>query len=133
DGLSPVTGTVNVTITPVNDPPVANTDSLGTSEDTPNTVNVLTNDTDIDGPSALTVTGSTNGTKGTVSCTPAGACTYTPNLNQNGTDSFTYTVTDGLSPVTGTVNVTITPVNDPPVANTDALGTSEDTPNTVNV
>lgn len=134
DGTSSVNGTVNVTITAVDDPPVANADTLTTAEETPNTVNVLTNDTDVDtAPASLTVTAFTNGTKGTVNCTAAGACTYTPNVDQTGSDSFTYTVSDGTSTVSGTVNVTINPVDDPPVANTDTLNTTEDTPNSVNV
>ncbi len=135
DGTTSVTGTVNVTITPVNDPPVANADTLTTAEDTPATVNVLANDSDVDNtPTSLTVTGSTNGTKGTVVCTTAGICTYTPNLNQIGPDSFTYTVTDpGGATATGTVSVTITGVNDTPIANADTLTTPEDTPGSVNV
>ena len=41
---------------------------------------------------ALTVTGKTNGAHGTVSCTSAGVCTYTPTGRYTGPDSFTYTV-----------------------------------------
>ena len=133
DGTTPVTGTVNVTVNAVNDPPVANPDTLNTTLNTPGAVNVLANDTDIDGPSTLTVTGSTNGTKGTVSCTAAGACTYTPNFNQVGADTFTYTVTDGVTPVTGTVNVTITNTNSPPVAADDFVDTTQNNAVSFNV
>ncbi len=133
DSSAASVGTVNVTVNATNDPPVANPDAINTTEDTPNSVNVLTNDTDVDGPSALTVTGNTNGTKGNVVCTAAGGCTYTPNPDENGADSFTYTVSDGVASTVGTVNVNISSVNDPPVANTDGLGTTEDTPNSVNV
>jgi uncharacterized repeat protein (TIGR01451 family) len=113
---APQTFTINVTA--VNDPPVANTDTVVTNEDTTVAVNVLTNDTDAD-LDTLTVVGSTNGTKGTVTCAASGACTYVPNADQNGADSFTYTLFDGTTTVIGTVNVTITPVNDPPTAAAD--------------
>jgi uncharacterized repeat protein (TIGR01451 family) len=103
-----VTATVGV----VNRPPVANNDALTTTEDTPETVNVLTNDSDPDG-DALSVTSATPvAAHGTVSCTAAGSCTYTPNTNFNGTDSFNYTVSDGKGgTATGTVSVTVTPVS----------------------
>ena len=43
------TATVTVTVNDVNDPPVANDDSATTDEDTPVTIDILDNDTDIDG------------------------------------------------------------------------------------
>jgi hypothetical protein len=105
-----------------NGPPVAVDDNLTTAEDTPKSVSVLANDFDPDG-DPLTVTASTNGAKGTVACTLSGSCTYTPNTNANGPDSFTYTVSDGTLTDTGTVAVTITPVND--VADFDGNGTTD--------
>ena len=51
-----------------------------------------------------------------------------PPPNYNGPDSFTYTVSDGNGgTATGTVNVTVTAVNDAPVAVTDTTSTPEDT------
>ena len=56
----------------------------------------------------LSVTGSTDGAHGTVACTGAGACTYTPATGYSGPDSFTYTVSDGHGgTATGTVTVTV--------------------------
>jgi hypothetical protein len=46
---------------------------------------------------------------------PDGTVRYTPALNYNGADSFTYTISDGAGgSATGTVSVTVTPVNDAP-------------------
>jgi hypothetical protein len=126
------TGTVDVTVLPGNDAPVAVDDSLSTDEETAGQVDVLPNDTDLEG-DALSVTGSTNGAHGTVSCDSAGTCTYTPALNYTGADTFTYTVSDGTGTDTGSVSVTVTPVNDAPVADDDALTTDEEIPGNVSV
>lgn len=50
-----------------------------------------------------------------------GSIRYTPDPDFHGTDSFTYTVTDGLAEDTGTVTVTVNSVNDAPVAFNDAF------------
>ena len=126
------TATVDVTVSPVNDAPVAVDDNASTNEDTPVTVNVVSNDTDIEG-DPLTVSAVTQGTNGTVTFA-GGTVTYTPNANFSGTDSFTYTVSDGNGGTdTATVDVTVNPVNDAPVAVDDSASTNEDTPVTVNV
>ncbi len=85
--------TVNVTITPVNDAPVAVNDSASTQPDTAVVINVLNNDTDVENDS-LTVTAVTQGSKGSVSHNGT-TVTYTPNPNESGSDSFTYTISDG--------------------------------------
>jgi hypothetical protein len=104
--------TVN-SVTPTNQGPIAADDTVSTPEDTPLTISVLTNDSDPDG-DPLTITGNTQPTNGSVSCT-ATQCTYTPNANFHGTDSFTYTISDGNGGTdTATVTITVNPVNDPP-------------------
>jgi hypothetical protein len=104
---------VAVTVTAVNDPPVALNDTATTPEDTAVTAAVLANDTDPEG-NPLTVTGVTQGTNGAVAIV-AGGVQYTPAANFSGTDSFTYTISDGNGgTATGTVSVTVTAVNDPP-------------------
>jgi large repetitive protein len=119
--------TVTVTVAPVNDPPVAKPDTATTNEDTPVTVAVLSNDTDIDG-NPLTVTVAT-APNGTVVINPDGTITYTPNANFNGTDTITYTISDGAGGfATSTVMVVVAPVNDAPVAVNDTATTNEDTP-----
>jgi large repetitive protein len=126
------TATVTVTVGPRNDPPVAVNDSTSTNEDTPVTIPVLANDSDIDG-NPLTVVSAT-APNGTVVINPDGTVTYTPNANFNGVDTITYTISDGQGGfATATVTVDVNPVNDPPVAVNDSATTAEDTPVTVAV
>jgi VCBS repeat-containing protein len=121
------TATVAVTITPVPDAPIAQNQSITTLEDTVYTGTLVGSDPD---GSVLTYSVVAQGTKGTVAITNAttGAFTYTPNANANGSDSFTFKVNDGTSDSNvATVSVTITPVNDVPVANNQSVSTPEDT------
>lgn len=121
------TATVNVTITPVNDAPWASDDSAMATEDGSITVAVLANDTDIEG-DTLTITGVAQGSHGMVIVNPNGTTTYTPSPNFNGSDVFTYIISDGRGgSATATVSITINSVNDPPAAADDAANTSEDT------
>jgi hypothetical protein len=120
------TATVNVTISPVNDPPVANDDIATVSEDSSNNqIDVLANDDDVDG-DTLSITGVTQASNGSVTFT-ASYVFYTPDANYNGADQFTYTISDGNGGTdTATVSVTVTPVNDPPVAAADSATVLED-------
>jgi VCBS repeat-containing protein len=128
--------TVNITVNPVNDAPVGNTDTYTTDEDTPLTVpapGVLGNDTDVDNDPLTVVYDAANGPQyGALELNEDGSFTYTPNANFHGTDSFQYSVTEGLliSALT-TVNLTVNSVNDAPVTMDDAYVTDEDTPLTV--
>ncbi|HWU86634.1 MAG TPA: Ig-like domain-containing protein, partial [Kofleriaceae bacterium] len=131
DGATPpltATGLVSITVTPVNDPPVAGNDTATTAEDTPlviSTAALLANDTDVDGPS-LSISAVGGAINGTVSLS-GGTVTFTPNANFFGTASFTYTVTDGTAIATGVVTVTVTPVDDAPVAVDDVASVQADT------
>jgi hypothetical protein len=94
---------------------------------------VLANDTDADNiaPTAanagLTVTAVTQGTNGTVTITGGGTgVSYTPNTNFAGADGFTYTISDGAGGSdTAAVAVTVTSVNDRPVATADSYNVDE--------
>jgi hypothetical protein len=115
------TATVTVTVEPANDPPVADDDAATLPEDALATlIPVLVGDTDVDGDD-LHVIEVSNGFKGTVTITGTGlAVRYKPLRNANGTDSFTYTIEDAEGfTSTATVEVTISPVNDPPNARDD--------------
>ena len=95
---------------------------------------MLANDTDVDGDSLTVTTLNPRAAHGTVSCTAAGVCTYTPVANYHGPDSFTYGISDGHGGTdTATVSITVTPVNDQPDAVNDALTTAENTAGQVNV
>lgn len=137
------TATVNGTVTAVNDAPVAVNDSFTTLEDTPITLDVRGNDSDVDGDTLTItqingtgiVTGATvSVTGGTVTLNANGTLTFTPAANYNGSPSFTYTVSDGNGgTATATVNGTVSPVNDVPVAVSDTFTTPEDTTITFDV
>lgn len=127
------TATVTVTVMPVNDPPVAGADSATTAEDTPAPILVLANDTDIDG-DTLSVTGITTPAHGTAVISGTTQVLYTPAADYHGPDTFDYTVSDGHGgTATAAITVTVTPVNDPPVAANDGTTTAEDTPVTISV
>ncbi|MFG6528465.1 MULTISPECIES: Hint domain-containing protein [unclassified Sulfitobacter] len=106
-----------------NDAPVAEDDVLEIDEDTSGTVDVLGNDSDSDG-DTLTVTMATC-PAGPVVINDDGTLTFTPDADFNGDTTITYTVDDGNGGTdTGTVNVTVNPVNDAPVANDDTADTT---------
>src|SRR5206468_4531191 len=89
--------TVSITVTPVNDAPIANNDSYTNAEDTVLSIplpGVLGNDTDVDG-DTLTAVLASNPTHGTLMLNPNGSFIYTPATNYNGPDSFTYRAPDG--------------------------------------
>ena len=76
------------------------------------------NDSDPEG-DPLTITAVGGATNGTVVLN-GGNVVFTPTANYNGAAAFTYTLSDGNGTATGTVNVTVNPVNDPPVATNDS-------------
>ena len=107
---------VVVTVTDVNERPVAVDDEAETPEDRMVTVDVLANDADPDG-DRLRVETVSAAIHGTPAVTAGGAVTYTPEANYHGADRFTYVVSDGRGETaTATVDVTVVPVNDAPVA-----------------
>lgn len=130
DGTTTVGITINITVNPSNDAPVTFDDNDTTAEDTPfTTVNVLTNDDDGDGPDALSIDSydSISSSGGTIVSNGDGTFEYTPALNFNGFDDFSYTVTDGEDTAVGFVSIEVTAENDGPTAGADSASTTVDT------
>lgn len=127
-----------------NDPPVAIDDTATTSPDSPVAIDVLSNDFDIDGNTILlTFFGATSENGGTVTRDDNGTpddlnddlLIYSPPANFTGTDSFSYTISDGNG---GTDSATVmldivTGANSPPVALDDSATTNRDSTVTIDV
>ncbi|KAB0317053.1 tandem-95 repeat protein [Vibrio diabolicus] len=122
--------TVNVDVTPVNDAPMAKDDTATTQEDTPVTIDVLPNDTDVDGDKLSIQSASVPEAQGKVEIVD-GKLVFTPAENFNGDAEITYTVTDGELTDEAKVTVTVNPVNDAPTIKVDAVESiTEDAVNT---
>ncbi len=114
---------VSITVNPVNDPPLAADQAVTTSEDTAKAITLTGSDVDGD---VLSFTVLAGPAAGALSGT-APNLLYTPNANYNGVDSFTFAVSDGTAnSMQATVSITVTPVNDAPVADAQAVTTAED-------
>jgi VCBS repeat-containing protein len=123
--------TMTIDVISDNDPPVADDDFYSTDEDTPLNVvapGVLGNDSDFDGPSALTASLVGDVSHGVLDLYSDGSFDYVPSGDWFGIDSFTYQAFDGEDySNTAVVTITVNSVNDPPLVNDDTYGTSEDT------
>jgi hypothetical protein len=125
------TATVTVTVDNVNDPPIANDDTFNIDEDSGvNALNVLSND--VPGPAGfesetISLAGIVAAPSHGVAVISGNQINYTPDSHFFGTDSFTYTVTDGdLESNVATVTINVANINDPPVANDDTFNINED-------
>ena len=118
--------TVMISITGINDAPVAVDDRATTAEDQAVSLFVLANDIDVDGNNlAITLVGPAS--HGSI-VNHNTHLFYTPAKNFNSVDSFTYTVSDGKASDSATVSVTVGRINDPPLGREDAYSTNENTP-----
>ncbi len=117
--------TINITIDAVNDPPIAELQSVTTDENKP--VNIILSGSDTDGDSIIYII-KKQPEYGSLSGTPPGL-TYTPNSEFHGIDSFTFVASDGKDESEpAKVNITVIEVNDPPIADPQTIKTEEDKP-----
>ena len=114
--------TITIAVANINRAPQVQNDSARTDEDNSVTIDLLANDSDPDGDS-LKIENVTDGSNGTVKTIGDGRVTYSPDQDWNGDDSFSYKVSDGDLTATAKVNVTVNPVDDPPVL--DRIGNKE--------
>jgi len=120
---------VSITVTPVNDAPIAQNQSVSTPEDTAIDITLVATDVD---EQPLTYAIVTQPAHGTVSLI-GNVATYTPSLNYHGTDSFTFKANDGIADSNvATVSITVSAVNDAPVAVDDAYMVEESGELTIN-
>jgi VCBS repeat-containing protein len=116
--------TVSITVTPVNDAPVANDFAQTTLEDASVAMDLLGHAHDVDSP-VLTPKIVTGPAHGQLALNADGTYTYTPDANFNGSDSFSYSVNDGeLDSNLATVQLSVTSVNDAPTPRWETPRTS---------
>lgn len=120
--------TVTITVTAVNDPPVAIAKSLTIDEDTPGSVTLQATDIDSPVPTVFQIVAAPNAAQGSASISGS-TLTFTPAKDWNGTTSLTYRAQDtaGAWSAPATVTIVVRPVNDPPVVIDRALILDEDT------
>ncbi len=132
DGALSDDGEMSIGFVNVNDAPVADGASQSGAED--NAITGTLSASDIDAGDSLTFGLSTGPTNGSVEINANGTFTYTPNADYNGPDSFTFEVTDaaGLTS-TAVYSLTVTPVNDAPLASPVSQSFNEDLTTVINV
>jgi VCBS repeat-containing protein len=112
---------VTITLSGVNDAPVAANDLVSVAQNQPTIFSPLANDSDIDGtlnPASVLIT--LQPAFGSLTINNAGQFTYTPSSSFTGTDFIRYVVRDDLGAVSNQASISIV-VNDPPVAADDAV------------
>ncbi|TPW18257.1 MAG: hemagglutinin/hemolysin-like protein, partial [bacterium] len=123
DGTTTASAQVSILVASVNDAPVALADEASTAEDTPVSIGVLANDYDVDAAS-LTLTAPALSAQGGALAVQGSVLLYSPRAGFFGTDTITYTISDGVLAASTSVLVQVTSVNDAPVAVADSPGPS---------
>ena len=122
------TAKVTINVTAVNDAPTAVNDEVELNEDSSVTVNVLENDFDIDTDKSRLQLISVNPPAHGKASINNGLISYTPDPDFNGTDSFTYVISDRYKTAVGTVNVTVKAIADAAKPVNDLIVTAVNTP-----
>nr|MBP7213503.1 ExeM/NucH family extracellular endonuclease [Anaerolineaceae bacterium] len=119
------TATVSISITSVEDLPVALPQDVSLNEDTSKEITLIASDGDGD---TLTYSIVAQPTHGSLSLVSGNKFTYTPNANYFGGDSFTFKANDTKADSNiATVSITVLPVNDAPVAEDQNVSTDKNT------
>ncbi len=128
DATDCASATVSVTVNSVNDAPVAANDSTSTPVNTPVNIDVLLNDSDVDGTLVASTLKVTSGPSHGTATVGSGKIAYTPSTGYSGSDSLTYEVCDNEGACdSATVSITVTGgTNSPPIAHNDTGWTNED-------
>ncbi|MFA0227760.1 tandem-95 repeat protein, partial [Vibrio sp. 10N.261.45.A7] len=129
DGLETVQAGVDLTVNPVNDLPTAADQSFTVEEDgtlTFTDADLLAGAADIDGDDLSVADVSYTGAEGVFTDNGDGTYSFAPNENFNGDVSLGFTVSDGTDTVDANIDVTVTDVNDAPVAGATSYQMNED-------
>jgi gliding motility-associated-like protein len=139
-GQTSNTAQISVTLAPINDAPITNSNYISITEDAGlQSGNILSNgDYDVENtPLACTILPLVNASNGVFTIATNGSFTYTPNANYFGTDMVVISVCDNGSPLpiacsTDTLFIDVTPINDAPSLNNDNYTVDENSINTLN-
>lgn len=143
DGIDSVTESFTVTVASVNDAPVISAPATASTNEDTATGEISVTATDVDHPlsglsiSAISDTQSLvqNGSIDLQGSAGSWTLVITPEANEHGPVAITLTVTDGVTPATHVLNLTVNPVDDPPtfLSAVAPQATDEDTPIMVDV
>ncbi|MBF0450489.1 MAG: tandem-95 repeat protein [Candidatus Magnetomorum sp.] len=126
DGENEVSHTINITVHPVNDPPVANAQNQRMLEDTSKTIVLTGSDIEKLPLTYSIVNKPAHGEVSVLSGTIPGEIVYTPYPDYNGKDSFQFTVNDGqLDSTASMINFNIQNINDLPQASPSSITISD--------
>jgi len=119
--------TVQITVTPVNDAPVVRDATLTTAEDTPGSIELSATDIDSPAPSRFEIVTAPAASAGTAAI-QGKTLSFTPAPDWNGSTALTYRAQDdaGAWSAPATIRISVTPVNDAPVAQQKTLALDED-------
>lgn len=113
---------------PIDDPPVANADSVSVNEDVSATIDVLANDSD-ENLATVAINLTRGSAHGLLTLNPDGRTfNYVPDANFHGSDSFAYSLTDEKNKTSNAVvvSITVVPQNDVPIAANLTASVDED-------
>ncbi|HBO5516227.1 TPA: tandem-95 repeat protein [Pseudomonas aeruginosa] len=127
DGADSNIATITVTVSPVNDPPVAKAMTITADEDTSGSITLTATDIDSPAPTIFQIVTAPNASYGSASISGA-TLTFNPATDWNGSTSMTYRAQDssGAWSAPATVTITVRPVNDPPDVFSRSLALEED-------